>query len=218
MPFIFKNNSSLINLSCNWSYVETVFIYVKVATLKLKKARSLVVNFFCFMFDWQKVFFFISSQDHIQRQIFTIANIWCTTSRISTCTELEVRFCWLKLRCFDIHYTTTVPEMELFFNSFDEVGSWFLDDVVCGCWRCWDKVETKDKYFSFKWWYVWEKRFLMALFLIVADKLLIVADKLLIADSWMIIKRIMTIRGKESGQTEMVLYARRIWLLEGYRR
>ena len=106
-----------------------VFIYEKVATLKLRKARSLVVNFFCGMIDWQKVFSFISSQDHIQRQILTIANLWCATSRISTCTELEVRLCWLKLSCFDIHYTTTVPEMELFFNSFDEVGSWFLDDV-----------------------------------------------------------------------------------------
>ena len=176
------------------------------------------MNIFCGIIDWQKVFSFISRQDHIQRQILTIANLWYPTSRISTCTELEVRLSWLKLCCFDIHYTTTVPEMELFFNSLDEVGSWFLDDVVCGRWTCWDNVETKGKYFSFKWWYVWEKRFLTALFLIVADKLLIVADKLLIADSWMIIKRIMTIRGKESGQTEMVLYARRIWLLEGYRR
>ena len=93
----------------------TGFIYVKVVTVKLRKARSLVMNFFCGMIDWKKVFSFISSQDHCPRQILTIVNLQCATSRISTCKELEVRLCWLKLCSIDIHYTTAVPEMELFF-------------------------------------------------------------------------------------------------------
>ena len=36
----------------------------------------------------------------------------------------------------------SVSEMELFFHGLDETDGRFLYEVVCGGWRCWDKVET----------------------------------------------------------------------------
>ena len=42
-----------------------------------------------------------------------------------------------------------VSEMKLFFHGLDETDGRFSHEVVCGGWRCWEKVE--GKYFSFNW-------------------------------------------------------------------
>ena len=67
----------------------------------------MMMNCFCEMVDRRKAFTTYFQLGPLS-EILTIANLRHAASRVWTCTEIEFRLCWTKMRSSDNH-STTVP-------------------------------------------------------------------------------------------------------------
>ena len=76
----------------------------------------MMMNCFCGMVDWRKVFSLISSRDHCQRS--SPSRIFDTPrAGFEACAEPEFRLCWMNLCSSHNHYTTA-PVDNHHLNSF----------------------------------------------------------------------------------------------------
>ena len=85
-----------IVLACNFTKSNNPLMVMMVMTKMMKE------NCFGCMVDWWYTSSLISSRD----QIFTIANLQHTASRVWSHAEREFKFIWMNLCSIDNHYTT----------------------------------------------------------------------------------------------------------------
>ena len=115
----------------------------------------MMINCFCGMAEQRKAFRIISSQGHLS-EILTIANLRRAVSRIWTCSEPELRLCWMKFCSSDNHFTADLimfADDTIFFYSKKDINTNFLKVNE-------ELQNINERFISYKLCLMWKNKYL----------------------------------------------------------
>ena len=89
----------------------------------------IMMNCFCGIVDWQKVFSLISSQDHCQRYSPSLFS-YTLRAGFEPAQNLEFRLCLIKLCSSDNHYTSVPQNTILWHRDINWLQKWLLHWIL----------------------------------------------------------------------------------------